>query len=147
MIDPRIFPLIETLDGVGLDWLSRDVIASIFDGRPLIETEETLAAVRLGSDDGASGFLDLESVAASPSTPLSGDEQVEMAAALVSERLRGALTMMLESIQRLDQIADGPDSVAASKHAGAILRFDSDVDGDGADATRVSAAIAAVEEL
>jgi len=107
MLDPRLFPLLETLARANLDWLAQEVMEGAAVGSLPGESAAVLEAARKSvfRDRQELGDHRIEVIALQPSKPLSANEQILWAMSHVSERLEEVLTMIGHSIARLDDIA------------------------------------------
>lgn len=100
LIDIRIFPLLETLAASDLDWLVKDILATIEFGDPQMESEDVVSHAQervRQNDDVRSEREDRAEMASS--RPWTGDEQVAIAADLVLRRMKETLYMAREAIE------------------------------------------------
>lgn len=104
-INPRLLPLIETLIGVGADWLAVELIETLGQGRWPEESEDVLALTRAKVRAGGVQKRTSEPAhkAVAP-LQISPEEQVAWAAAFVAERLDAAIADLEGSIDNLDMI-------------------------------------------
>ena len=108
-LNPRLLPLIETLIGVGADWLAIEVIETLNRGRWPEESEEVLAATRAQVRAGVTQKREVELAhwAIEP-LPIPADEQIHWAAVFVAERLDAALGNLADGLANLDTIIGAP---------------------------------------
>jgi hypothetical protein len=103
--DPRLIPLIDTLNDVGLDWIAREIVAVIreglLDGVGRDELSEVQSKVR-----NARTASQLDQRASQTPTPLrlEGDDQIRWARGYISERIGGAIAMADASLSNLSAI-------------------------------------------
>lgn len=113
-INPRLLPLIETLIGVGADWLAIELIETLNQGHWPEESEEALALTRAQVREGGAqkrAGEPVHKVLAHFEIP--PKEQVAWAAAFVAERLDGALADLAGSLVNLDVIIADESADAA----------------------------------
>lgn len=108
MLEPRLYPLLETLTGAGLDWLAQEVIAGALAGDVPEESPEALQAARsvvfrLRQDSGAQMPA---RASREHAMAFSGEQQIDWAARHVSQRLEEVLDMFKHSIDSLDELVD-----------------------------------------
>lgn len=108
MLEPRLYPLLETLTRAELDWLAQEVIAGALAGDVPEETPETLQAARsiVSRRTQDSGAHTPARAPPEPPRAFSGEQQIEWAARHVSQRLEQVLMMFQHSIDRLDRLVD-----------------------------------------
>lgn len=108
VLDPRLFPLLETLAGTGLGWLAREVVAGALAGHVPEEPRELLllareAVLRPRQDEWKPGYPEVEDVLPEP---FSGDEQIRWAGTHVLARLTDAIAMMGASMEAVDSVVE-----------------------------------------
>jgi hypothetical protein len=109
-IDARIFPLLETLAGAGLDWPVVEVMHDIQQGMLPEKSELALeTARRRAAIPDSYEWAEPGEDAATPSY-LQGNGQLQWAVGLISERLENAV----ESL-RLSLASSGPTELLASQ--------------------------------
>ena len=123
MLEPRLFPLLETLTRADLDWLAQEIISGALAGRVPEESRETLQAARgivfrRAQDSGA---LVPRRSSEERAEAFSADEQIEWAAQHVVQRLQQALEMLRDSIDRLDEISQREKQAKHSGSTGANI--------------------------
>ncbi|WP_394537420.1 hypothetical protein PRJ39_14650 [Lysobacter enzymogenes] len=107
-IDPRLFPLFETLVSAQADWLVFEIVEGVQAGVVDEEDESDLAAARRRSErEREERALDVLEDIHSQTTPLLGDAQIKWAARYVGGRLKEALMMLKVSIEHLSDLV-GP---------------------------------------
>lgn len=107
-LDARLFDLLETLTGSGLDWLAMEVMDGIRAGRAFEDSAEILAAARKAIDSKAQPKARSDPGAHIPAPQLiEGDAQIEWAANYVGERLQSTLAQLDASLATLDEIVEG----------------------------------------
>ena len=122
MLDPRLYPLLETLTRSGLDWLAQEVVSGALAGHVAEESPDALAQARSVAFREYQDTRELKPVVASleRATPFSGEEQIAWAIAHIGDRIEQVLKMSLTSVDRLDALAD-PDGKALGLVQGATL--------------------------
>lgn len=107
-IDPRLFPLFETLVSTQADWLVFEIVEGVQAGVVDEEDESDLAAARRRSErEREERALDVREDIHSQTTPLLGDAQIKWAARYVGGRLKEVLMMLEVSMERLSDLV-GP---------------------------------------
>jgi hypothetical protein len=108
LIDPRLFPLLETLSASNLDWLVVDVLGAVTAGDVALEPEDALVRVRdvirLGRERRAEEVSQLRT---SAGREWSGDEQIKIAAEIVLRRIEEVLVMSESSLALIDALIGG----------------------------------------
>lgn len=116
MIDPRLFPLFETLSRANLDWLVQEILAVLISGEvPLASANElTRARQRIADrqEVSAADLPDIETVGEVRQYP--GNEQIRIAGSLVVSRITDSILMTKASIEGLDRLVG---ELAGSKSA------------------------------
>lgn len=122
MLDPRLYPLLETLTRSDLDWLAQEVMSGALAGHVAEESSDALAQARSVAFREYQDTRELKPVVASlkRATPFSGEEQIAWAIAHVGDRIEQVLKMSLTSVDRLDALVD-PDGKALGPVRGATL--------------------------
>lgn len=112
MLEPRLYPLLETLTRAGLDWLAQEIISGALAGRVTEESPQTLQAARnivfRRTQDSEVRMLVKHSEERAEA--FSADEQIEWAAQHVVQRLEQMLEMFRHSINRLDELTQRRES-------------------------------------
>lgn len=149
MIDSRIFPLLETLAASNLDWLVRDILATIEMGDLQLETENTVSGaqerVRQNEDVRSESEESADTVR---SRPWTGDEQVSIAGELVVSRITETLHMARDSIEGVSGVIgkyDGKD-IDASVGGLVLLGENGEVEGS-IDEAAVEQALIGLKQL
>lgn len=101
-LDKRIWPLLELLSRSGLDWLAEDIVATVLAHGDPPEAPNELAAGRRSERR----VRDTDAPSDWPSS-LEGDAQLDWAPRYVVWRLHQAVKQASESLEMIDQIAEG----------------------------------------
>lgn len=105
VLDPRLLPLLETLAGVGADWLAFEIVDGVRRGREPLEPEELLQAAR---ERVRSPQLSERLSADIPivADPILGNDQIIWAANYVAARLDGVLADLDEGYAMIEAVAE-----------------------------------------
>jgi hypothetical protein len=121
-LDSRLLPLIETLAAADADWLAFEILDGLRRGRVAEETPDDLQSTQIAVRSAERATRRSEERASPPpaAVPIVGDEQIEWAAAYVSDRLSDAVSMLQATLKQLDEIvftAQGLDGARAAASA------------------------------
>lgn len=151
MLEPRLYPLLETLTRADLDWLAQEIVSGALAGKVAEESPETLRAARsmVSRRTQDSGVRLPVRPSDEPAEALSADDQIEWAAQHVVERLERMLEMFRHSIDRLEELANGEDAEKSLREAGAgiVLVLGDDQAISKVDRAQLGAAIERLDEL
>lgn len=151
LLEPRLYPLLETLTRAGLDWLAQEIVSGALAGTVKEEAPETLQAARriVFRRYQESASLVQVKFFEERAEAFSGEEQIDWAAQHVAQRLEEVLEMFRNSIDRLDELTQRqrPEELLSHRGAKIVLVL---TDGDAVetiDRAQVTAAIKGVGEL
>lgn len=149
MIDSRIFPLLETLAASNLDWLVRDILATIEMGDSQLETEDAVSGaqerVRQNEDVRSESEDSAETVR---SRPWTGDEQVAIAGELVVSRITETLHMARDSIEGVSRVIGKYDGRDIEGSAGGFVLLGDNGEVEGSiDEAAVEQALIGLKQL
>lgn len=151
MLEPRLYPLLETLTRAGLDWLAQEIVSGALAGRVKEEAPETLHAARRivfrRSQESAS-LVQVKSFE-ERAEAFSGEEQIDWAAQHVAQRLEQVLEMFRHSIDRLDELTQRQRPGERLQHRGVktVLVLNDGEAVETIDRAQVTAAIEGLGEL
>ena len=116
-LNPRLLPLVETLIGVGADWLAVELIDNVNRGRWPEESEDLLAVTRTQVREGVAQKRERELVHKSVEpVPIPEDEQIDWAAGFIEKRLQWALDDLDSAFVNLDTLlGQAPAQPTAAK--------------------------------
>ena len=126
--DPRLFPFVEMLAELDMDWLAFELVEGVRRGEEPVEDESALLHARERARRASNDEEHIEPYgwdSPTAATPFSGDDQLEWAARYVEERLRAALDEVVASLDALDEIVAGGDarpSMAPAALTALVLR-------------------------
>lgn len=123
MLEPRLYPLLETLTGAGLDWLAQEIISGALAGRVTEESSDTLQAARsiVFRRTQDSGVRVVVKPSEERAEAFSADDQIEWAAQHVVQRLEQMLEMSRHSIDRLDELTQSKEPGKLLQQTGASI--------------------------
>jgi hypothetical protein len=133
-LDSRLLPLIETLAAADADWLAFELLDGLRQGRVVEETHDELRRTQIAVRSAGRLTRRSEEPSSPPpaAEPIVGDDQIEWAAAYVSNRLSDAVSMLQSTLDQLDEIVsgtsalDGPFKAASSEEGVTLVLQDGD---------------------
>ena len=128
-LDRRIFPFLEMLAELDLDWLAFEIVDGIERGVEPLEPDEALAEARMRARAGeppsverGSGRRDTKSEA----KPMLGEEQLIWVAGHVERRLDETFAEAIVSLQNLDAIINNRREAKSTRATTTLVILDGD---------------------
>lgn len=114
-LDRRLFPFLEMLVDLGLDWLAFEVVDGIRHGVEPWEPEDVLAEARARARVGEPVRLEERKRPDIPAEakPLLGDEQLDWVVGYIERRLEETLAEAITALRNLDAVIDESSMIDA----------------------------------
>ena len=113
ILDQRLFPLIEILNKVDLNWLASELTAAISrTHEPFQDDDIDTRISEFTLSDYSEPFDDSpDDIAPTPQNPLTGDEQIKWAVQFLLERMNSKFEEISESLDALDEIVNSGEKL------------------------------------
>lgn len=122
ILNQRLFPIIEMLVELGMDWLAFELIEGIRRGQEPQETEDAPKHARQETHTPGAEKFARSSGDSVDSEPLVGYAQLEWSVHYINERIEATLNEMSASLCALDKIASSaPEAQTETAESSAVL--------------------------